>query len=204
MNEQSREEKTIKYYDTHADAFAQSTASVDFHEVQDRFLAYLPSGATILDFGCGAGRDSKYFAEKGFQVTATDGSEELCKVANRLAGVCAKQMLFSELDAMEEYDGIWACASILHLSKDELRDVIQKMIRAVKTAGYLYMSFKYGTFEGYRGDRYFTDFTEESFVEFIKQFPEIEITEQWISTDVRPGRGDERWLNSILQKRNTN
>jgi len=204
VNEQSREDKTIKYYDTHADAFAQSTASVDFHEVQERFLAYLPSGAKILDFGCGAGRDAKYFAEKGFHVTATDGSKELCKVANQLAGVYVKQMLFSELDETEEYDGIWACASILHLCKDELRDVLQKMIRAAKTGGYLYMSFKCGTFEGYRGDRYFTDYTEESFAEFIKQFPEMKLTEQWISSDVRPGRGDERWLNSILQKRITN
>ena len=196
--------KTIDYYNTHAEDFARTTASVDFHEVQDWFLSHLPAGAKILDFGCGAGRDAKYFAEKGYGVVATDGSEELCKVARRLTGVTVKQMLFSELDETESYDGIWACASILHLQKDELADVLQKMIRAVKTGGYLYMSFKYGTFEGYRAERYFTDFTEESFADFMAQFGGISLAKQWVSSDVRPGRSEEKWLNSILQKRNTN
>lgn len=204
MSDSNKDQKTIDYYNAHAKDFAQSTTNLDFHEVQDRFLSKLSVGAKILDYGCGAGRDAKYFFEKGFCVTATDGSKELCKVANQLAGVCVKQMLFSELDATEEYDGIWACASILHLRKKELMDVIPRMIRAVKTDGYLYMSFKYGTFEGYRGERYFTNFTEESFGEFIKQFSDITIMEQWISSDVRPGRGEEKWLNLILQKRTTN
>lgn len=196
--------ETINYYNANAGAFARSTASVDFHEVQDRFLSYVPEGARILDFGCGVGRDTKYFAEKGMDVVATDGSEELCKVAHQIAGITVKQMLFSELDETERYDGIWACASILHLQRDALRDVFQKMISAVKTGGYVYASFKYGTYEGYRGERYFTDFTEETFEEFRRQFPELELVEQWISSDVRPSRSDEKWLNSILRKRITN
>ena len=196
--------ETINYYNANVEAFAQATASVDFHEVQDRFLSYVPEGARILDFGCGVGRDAKYFAEKGLEVIATDGSEELCKVARQIAGITVRQMLFSELDETEHYDGIWACASILHLQRDELQDVFQKMIRAVKTGGYVYASFKYGTYEGYRGERYFTDFTEETFEEFRRLFPELELVEQWISSDVRPGRSDEKWLNSILQKRITN
>ena len=195
---------TINYYNANAEAFARATASVDFHEVQDRFLSYVPEGARILDFGCGVGRDAKYFAGKGLEVIATDGSEELCKVAAQMAGITVKQMLFSELDETERYDGIWACASILHLQRDALRDVFQKMIRAVKTGGYVYASFKYGTYEGYRGERYFTDFTEETLEEFRRLFPELELVEQWISSDVRPGRSDEKWLNSILQKRITN
>jgi cyclopropane fatty-acyl-phospholipid synthase-like methyltransferase len=177
---------------------------LDFHEVQDRFLTKLPLGARILDFGCGAGRDAKYFAEKGFEVVATDGSEELCNIANQFTGVVAKRMFFSELDETESYDGIWACASILHLRKEEIMDVIPRMIRAVKTDGYLYMSFKYGTFEGYRGERYFTNFTEKSFEEFIEPFSNVTIMEKWISSDVRPGRGEEKWLNLILQKRTIN
>ena len=197
-------QRTIDYYNSHAEDFVRSTVSVDFHEVQDRFLAYLPAGAKILDFGCGAGRDAKYFADKGYEVMATDGSEELCKVANQLAGVTVRQMLFTELNETESYDGIWACASILHLRKEELAEVFPKMIQAAKTDGYIYLSFKYGTFEGYRNERYFTDFTEESFAEFMSQFGGITLLEQWISSDVRPGRSEEKWLNSILQKRNTN
>ena len=204
MNEATKDQKTIDYYNAHAKDFAQATTDLDFHEVQDRFLSKLPVGARILDFGCGAGRDAKYFAEKGYEVVAIDGSEELCKIANQFTGVVAHQMFFGELDETGEYDGIWACASILHLRKEELIDIIPRMIRAVKTEGYLYMSFKYGTFEGYRNERYFTNFTKESFAEFVKQFSDIALIEQWISSDVRPGRSDEKWLNLILQKRITN
>ena len=204
MSGQEKDQKTIEYYNAHADAFAQSTASLDFHEVQDRFLARMPKGARILDFGCGAGRDSKYFAEKGFEVVAVDGSEELCRVAKQIAGITVKQMLFTELDETESYDGIWACASILHLRMEELQDVFQKMIRATRWGGFIYASFKYGTREEYRGERYFLDFTEEKFADFVKRFPEIMLVEQWVTADVRPGRGDEKWLNLILQKRTEN
>jgi 2-polyprenyl-3-methyl-5-hydroxy-6-metoxy-1,4-benzoquinol methylase len=90
--------ETIDYYNQNADAFASGTVNVDFTEVQDKFLSYLPSGAYILDFGCGSGRDTKYFLSKGFQVEATDGSEELCKIAAKTAGISVKQMLFSDLN----------------------------------------------------------------------------------------------------------
>ena len=154
----------------------------------------------ILDFGCGSGRDSKYFLEKGYRVDAVDGSEEICKITREYVKIEVKKMLFSELSFVNKYEGIWACSSILHLSKDELQDVLYKMMRALKKEGYIYTSFKYGEYEGYREERYYTDFTENSFAAFIKDFSEIKIVECWISKDVRPGRSEEKWLNLILQK----
>lgn len=99
---------TLNYYNAHAQDFVQGTVAVDFHITQDKFLAQLEKGASILDFGCGSGRDTKYFLERGFAVEATDGSAELCKLASEYTGIKVKQMLFSELDAVEKYDGIWA------------------------------------------------------------------------------------------------
>ena len=90
--------------------------------------------------------------------------------------------------------------AILHLPKDELKPVLAQMSRAVKLGGYIYTSFKYGDFEGDRHGRYFTHFTEESFGEYIHHMNELGIIEAWTTLDVRPGRGDERWLNIILQK----
>ena len=78
--------------------------------------------------------------------------------------------------------------------------MIRKMCDALKSTGVIYTSFKYGEFEGVRNGRYFTDFTENSFQEFIAEIPELTIEDQWITGDVRPGRGDERWLNLILRK----
>ncbi len=194
---------TLEYYNKNAYEFVQNTLLVDFKNIQDKFLEKLPVNACVLDFGCGAGRDTKYFLKKGYQVDATDGSEEICKMASDYTGIKVKQMLFEELDENEKYDGIWACASILHLSKDELKPVFIKMIKALKVDGVIYTSFKYGEFEGERNGRFFTDFTEASFDEFIKPFNDIEIIECWISGDARPEREEEKWLNLILQKVNT-
>ena len=84
------------------------------------------------------------------RVDATDGSETLCRLASEYTGIVVRQMLFEELDAKEQYDGIWACSSILHLPKDSLKVVLKKMIVALKAHGIIYISFKYGTFEGER------------------------------------------------------
>lgn len=193
-------DKTIEYYNQNADMFAQGTRLVDFTVVQERFTKMLPVGSRILDFGCGSGRDTKYFLEKGYRVEATDGSSELCKLASDFTGIEVKEMLFQDLDARGKYEGIWACSSILHLSKRELLPVIRKMCDALKDSGVIYTSFKYGDFEGERNGRYFTDFTEDTFDKFIKVIQELAIEEEWITSDVRPGRGEEKWLNLILRK----
>ncbi|RGF88543.1 class I SAM-dependent methyltransferase [Ruminococcus sp. AM57-5] len=191
---------TINYYNLNAKKFIENTQNADMHLTQDKFLQLLPESASILDFGCGSGRDTKYFLEKGYQVVATDGSAELCRLASSFTGIKVKEMLFQELDEIGVYDGIWACSSILHLPKQELLPVIRKMCIALKDNGVIYTSFKYSNFEGERNGRYFTDFTEDTFREFIKVIPELMIEDQWITLDVRPGRGEEKWLNLILQK----
>ena len=192
--------KTIKYYNKHAKSFIQTTKSVDFTDIQNKFLSYLPPEASILDFGCGSGRDTKYFLEQNYKVTAIDGSEAICKEVSKYTGIKVKQMLFEEFDDQDSYDGIWACASILHLPKKDLLSVFYKMNKALKENGIIYASFKYGTFEGERNVRYFTDFTEETFKEFLLQIPQLQIKEIWITGDVREGRGDERWLNILIYK----
>ena len=194
-------DKTLKYYNENAQSFASGTVSVKFTEVQDKFLEKLNSDAYILDFGCGAGRDTKYFLSRGYQVDAVDGSEQLCRIASEYTEIQVRQMLFQELDEKEKYDGIWACASILHLPKKQLREVLENMYAALKSEGWIYISFKYGEFEGERNGRYFTDFTTYTFKDFIHDMHGLKIEEHWITGDVRPGRGEEKWLNLLLQKK---
>ena len=194
-------DKTLKYYNENAQSFASGTVSVKFTKVQDKFLEKLNPDAYILDFGCGAGRDTKYFLSRGYQVDAVDGSEQLCRIASEYTEIKVRQMLFQELDEKEKYDGIWACASILHLPKKQLREVLENMYAALKSEGWIYASFKYGEFEGERNGRYFTDFTTDTFKNFIHDMHGLKIEEQWITGDVRPGRGEEKWLNLLLQKK---
>ena len=191
---------TLDYYNQHTADFVNTTQNVDFHEIQEPFLSFLPAKAKILDFGCGSGRDTKYFIDNGYEVDAMDGSKELCKAATKYTGIQVQYMLFENFNDSNIYDGIWACASILHLSKSDLFRVFHKMNKALKENGIIYTSFKYGEFEGERNERYFTDFTEDSLKEFILQIPQLQIKEIWTTGDVREGRGDERWLNILICK----
>lgn len=192
---------TLGYYDSHADEFYKSTVTVEFTTIQECFLAKLQKGSYILDFGCGSGRDTKYFLEQGYCIDAVDGSKELCKLASEHTGIEVKNMFFQELAEVDKYDGIWACSSILHHPIDELLDVMRKMVVALKENGIIYTPFKYGTFVGERNGRFFIDMTEETFAEFIGEIDNLEVEEQWTTSDVRPGRCEEKWLNLILRKR---
>ena len=192
-------DKTLEYYQKNADLFVEGTVSVDMHDAQMRFLRMLPPHAYILDFGCGSGRDAKAFLDQGYQVDAVDGSPELCCMASELIGKPVKQMLFDDLSVSNQYDGIWACASILHLPRRNLVDVLPKISNALKTDGVLYASFKYGSYEGMRDGRYFTDFTEESMGNLMDEVPSLLIVDTWITNDVRPER-EERWINTLARR----
>ena len=191
---------TLLYYNTNTSSFVESTQSVQMTEAWSRFTKKLESSSNILDFGCGSGRDTKYFLEHGYQVEAIDGSEELCKVASAYTGITVKKQLFTDLSDVQKYDAIWACSSILHASSDELIIIMIKIWTALKDNGVFYTSFKYGTFEGERNGRYFTDMTEESLSALLTKVTGFNIEEQWITSDVRPGREEEKWLNVILRK----
>ena len=193
--------QTLDYYNQNAHRFSSSTQSLDFAPIQNKFLSFLPPQAHILDFGCGSGRDTKYFLDHGYHTDAIDGSGELCRIASEYTGVPVKQMLFQELNAAEEYDGIWACSSILHSTYYELKDILKKLARALKKEGILYASFKYGDFEGMRNGRYFIDLTESRLQKILQETNVLELKEKWISTDIRPGRDEEKWMNIILVKK---
>lgn len=194
---------TIDYYNSYAEEYIRSTRTADVTEIRNRFEKYLPDRGLVLDFGCGSGRDTLAFLKDGYQVEAIDGSEELCKYASKLTGLEVRCQYFEEFSDVEKYDGIWACSSILHLKKNDLKKVIENMVIALKPDGVVYMSFKYGTFEGIRNGRYFTDLTEQELQRILYKLPDAEslqILDQWISRDVRPGRDEQKWLNIIMKK----
>lgn len=192
--------KTISYYNENAERFVQGTVHVCFSEMQEMFLGRLPGGAHILDFGCGSGRDTKYFLDRGCLVDATDGSASMCELAGRYTGITVKNQRFQELEEDGRYDGIWACSSILHVPLQELPDILQRMEKALKENGIIYASFKYGDFSGIRNGRYFTDMTEDTFAELMYGIKGLKTEQQWVTSDVRLERGEEKWLNLILRK----
>ena len=191
--------KTIDYYNKHAEEFTASTFEVDMESLYQPFLAELPEGARILDVGCGSGRDTLAFKNKGYQVDAIDYSEELVKKASRLTGIPIKLKSFYEVDDYEAYDGIWACASLLHCERTRLKEVIGKLVSALKPNGVLYMSFKYGNGDRQKDGRQFTDLDEVQAKALLGQFDRVQQIQQWITIDQRPER-QEKWLNLIWKK----
>lgn len=192
--------ETINYYDKNVNTFFEATVSADMSEQYNFFEKYLYKGAALLDCGCGSGRDTKYFLEKGYDVIAIDGSKELCMKASKLTGIDIKHMFFQDINFDKRFDGIWACASLLHLSKEDLIEVINKLKLAMTSRGVLYISFKYGEFCGLRNGRYFLDLTEGVLNKIIGIVGGLKVKETYISVDVRPGRENEKWLNAIITK----
>lgn len=194
-------EQTLDYYNENAAKFTGDTVGADMTAIQDEFLSYVKPGGNILDLGCGSGRDSKYFLDKGYEVIAVDGSEELCGIAAELIGQDVYCSTFEDLIIECELDGIWACSSLLHLKKDAIHDVVAKLSKQLVAGGVFYMSFKYGDFSGMRNGRFFTDMTEDAVAKLFADIPELKFSKQSITRDVRPGRENEKWLNIIVLKK---
>ncbi|MEY8356699.1 class I SAM-dependent methyltransferase [Lachnospiraceae bacterium 54-53] len=191
---------SIDYYNKYAAKEFEETVNQDMSGIMKEFLDLLEEGDTILDLGCGSGRDSLSFYDLGYDVTPLDASEEMCKLAEIHTGLEVLQMTFEEMDFDNVFDGIWACASLLHSPKKELSDILTKIARALNDKGILYMSYKFGDFEGFRGERYFCDFTADSITELLRNNGRFEIVKLWETEDVCSGHSDVRWLNVLARK----
>lgn len=191
--------KTKQYYQDNAQDFFDSTVNANLSSHYDHFLRYVPEHGKILDFGCGSGRDTKTFLQKGYTVEAIDGSSEMCRLASDYCGIQVRCMDFQDLNEDEKYDAIWACASLLHVAKDQMPTVIIKMRDALVSSGVMYISFKYGNYEGERNGRFFFDVTPEVFSDLISRVSGLKVIEEWFTEDVRPEK-ETQWYNVILKK----
>jgi len=184
------------FYDQNAKAFFDNTVGADMSTLHEKFLSRLPVGSCLLDAGCGSGRDAKAFLEKGYEVSAFDSSAELASLASVHCGQPVEVRSFNDVNEVGAYDGIWCCASLLHVSLADLPQVLQRLWRALRAEGHIYFSFKLGKGERTEEGRRFTDANEEDIHAWVGALPEVESTEVWITDDQRPGRSD-KWINAI-------
>ena len=191
--------KTKDYYNNNAQDFVDSTFMVDMQSLYQPFLNLIPDFGRILDLGCGSGRDALAFKNMGYQIEAMDYSAELVKQASDLTGIEVRLQSFYDLNEIDTYDGIWACASLLHCERHRLVDVLQRMIQSLKANGVIYMSFKYGDQDREKDGREFTDLNEQQAGELLDHFNQVSLAKQWISIDKRPDR-TEQWLSLLWTK----
>ena len=192
---------TLDFYNNNSKTYIETTLTIDMSKLYKEFLNNIPKGGNILDLGCGSGRDSKSFIDKGYKITAVDGSKELAQSASKLIGQEVLVSKFEDLSLIDKFHGIWACASLLHVNKKDILDVIKNVSSNLNDNGIFYMSFKYGEDEYIdEKGRYFNCYTEETFNELINKVEGLKIMKVYKTIDIVPGRGDITWLNAICVK----
>ncbi len=192
-------DKNVEYYDENADSFFEGSVGADMSQSRDKFVSYLPKNARVLDAGCGSGRDSKAFLDLGFDVISFDASKEMCKRASEYIGREVRNMRFEDMSFANEFDGIWASATLLHVPMTELPGIMKKMNEALNNGGIMYASFKYGDGTKMRGERKFSDFNEETVVPLFENAG-FRILSNEVGNDNRPGRESEMWVEVIATK----
>ena len=180
--------KTIAFYEQNSASFFDSTVTVDVQTLYDQFLPLLADNAHILDAGCGSGRDSLAFLKAGYQVTAFDGSQSMAERASILTGLSVKHSLFLDFTSERQFDGIWACASLLHVSLQDLSITFSHLSSFLKVDGLFYCSFKFGDGEETRGGRHFTNLDEQG-LEHVLKTTDLNIARIWITTRLKTRTG---------------
>lgn len=192
---------TIEYYEKNADAFIESTINANDSDLYKPFEELLTPGCRILDLGCGSGRDSKYFTEKGYDVVALDPSPAMCVQTRVLVHIPVYEMRAEEMQFSNEFGGVWACASLLHVPRDKQKNVLHRIATVLKDEGILYASWKYGTKDRTADGKKYVDMNDSLIYEIIKEVPEIQIVKMWTTKDVRNEYSTQKWLNVLLRKK---
>jgi len=188
------------WYEANAQTFFDRSVDASILVQQRRFADLLPAGGRVLDAGCGAGRDAKVFREWGFQVVATEAAPALAALARAHSGVDVRVMTFDQMDWDHAFDGVWACASLLHVTRADLPATLRRLRRALVPGGAWFMSFKYGDQERESGGRWFTDLDEAGAERLLAQAGGLELIEMQVSHDVRPERSSDRWLSLLCRR----
>lgn len=190
---------TLDYYNNNASSYVENTIHVDIVPLYEDFLSHLNNGDHILDVGAGSGRDSLYFINQGFKVTAIDPSEALAEIAS---GVIGQEVLVTKAENIsfdKEFNGVWAMSSLIHLNDQQLERAIGKIKEAMVDGGYFWGSFRNSPEETTdpKG-RYFNGFTMDKLEHlFAKHFENISIVRQEDSM----GRGEISWLELLATKK---
>lgn len=187
------------HYNNNAQAFFDATVAVDMFELRQRFLEEVVEGGHILDAGCGSGRDAKHFRDSGYAVSAFDSSAELARLATEFTGLKVEVRSFQELESRAEFDGIWACASLLHVPSADMSEAWKRLWRALKPGGVIYASYKHGEGEREVDGRRYTDANEERVAQWTEGLPNAAVLALWHTEDQRAERTDQ-WLNILIRK----
>lgn len=187
---------TIRYYNENAESYYRDTAEIDFSAAYDRFLKYVPDHGCIVDIGCGSGRDMVAFASRGYHAVGLDASEELARITEEYTGAKVTVCDMATWKAEKPFDGIWCCASLLHLNDEGVGSFFENLKYNLKAGGAIYVSVKSGIETGFdEKGRYMRNFTEDELKEWFNRAG-IAVAESWWTGDQLDRTGF-CWINMI-------
>jgi SAM-dependent methyltransferase len=188
------------YYDEYADHFRGRTAALPMNAAYEPFMRELPPCARILDAGCGPGRNAAAFLSHGYRVTAIDASPAMVQLARR-SGIDARVMTFQHMTFNEEFDGVWASASVLHVPHAEIPGVLSRFARALNPQGILYVSLKEGQSERIAEDgRFFSYFALDEFSDSLTSSGLFKLVKAWKRIGLDSSGATRTWLNFLAAK----
>jgi 2-polyprenyl-3-methyl-5-hydroxy-6-metoxy-1,4-benzoquinol methylase len=189
------------FYNDNAETYCQATVKVDMGDARERFLRMLQPGARILDAGCGSGRDMRAFMLRGFLVSGFDASSQMASYASSYSGRTCEILRFQDMQFHNEFDGVWSCASLLHVPKHDMEDVMNRLVNSLKLNGVAYFSFIEGEGERVSSDgRFYNSYTSDSLRTLLRKIGRVREVESWTSVDSGAQSRPAPWLNMIVQK----
>ncbi len=135
----------VDYYEKHFAAYFERTVQIDPTLFLEPFADRLPAGATVLDVGCGSGRDMLWLKNRGFAVTGFERSPGLAGLAEKRAGCPVIKGDFTEFDFSRlAFDALLLCGSLVHLPPEKLPGILDNLLKALNTPGWVFLSLKAG------------------------------------------------------------
>jgi len=200
-NDDSNQE-TINWYNTNATKYFNETKDFSIKDKYPQFLQYVPEGGKILDAGCGSGRDSKCFLDMGYDVTALEASKELSTLASEHTGLNVVNATFENFKSDEKFDGIWACASLLHVPKKDFEKSFINLTDHLKTGGVMYAYLKAGSTEEIDAKgRFFNYVSPEEIEAIVSKHNDLEIVEMPAIQENTFRPGDHPFINVVVKKK---
>ncbi|MDD3219978.1 MAG: class I SAM-dependent methyltransferase [Lachnospiraceae bacterium] len=191
---------SIDYYDQNASTYYDKTIDVDMTKIMKPFIELLPENAEVLDLGCGSGRDTLTLDEAGFSVTPLDGSKEMCRLAEIYTDKDILHLTFDEIDFQEVFDGIWACASLVHTPHKKMPELLDRLVTALVPGGIFYFSVREGDRNGWDGTREFYDYSEDRLRDLLSSVKGVKIVDVWTTDALVDDENRSQWFNILLQK----
>jgi SAM-dependent methyltransferase len=195
------DKQTIDFYNQNSERYDKTTFSLKLEIPWIEFTSRVKPSGRILDVGCGSGRDMRHFIDLGYYVEGIEPSREMAKIARSRTGAIIHEIAAEQIDFNSQFDGVWACASLLHVDRSKMEETYNSIMRSLKRSGVFYFSLKSGVGIVRKEDgRLFANYSSNEIEELVAARSDAKSFVSWESSDAL-NTINTKWLNFIVVKK---